>query len=260
MTILPHRRLSGLRRGVVVCGLALSVGTATDATSPAASAPLRQPSTREVVALLGPQAARVAPRPRSRRIESVAARRPLTGVRTVLPVLGRGGRDNAWLRVRLPGRPNSHSGWISPGRTTLRSTRWSLRVDLASRRVLVYRDGRAVRRYRAVIGKASTPTPRGSFFVEEALALAAGEAGAPFALATSARSNVLQEFDGGPGQIALHGTRHLSGALGSASSHGCIRVSTRAIAWLASRIGAGVPVTISRRQPRPRLSDRAATA
>ena len=58
--------------------------------------------------------------------------------------------------------------------------------------------------------------------------------------------NVLQEFDGGPGQIALHGTDHLSGALGTAASHGCIRLAPRAIAWLASRIGAGVPVSIVR--------------
>ncbi len=240
MRALPHHRLSGIRRGVVVCGLSLAV---CPLTSEASASPQRP--AQEVVALLGGQAVRTAPRPGSRRIESVAARRPLTGVRTVLPVLGRGGRDGSWLRVRLPGRPNGHSGWISPGRTIAQSTHWSLRVALAARRVDVYRDGRAVRRFRAVVGKASTPTPRGSFFVEEAVALTAGEAGAPFALATSARSNVLQEFDGGPGQVALHGTRHLSGALGSASSHGCVRVSPRAIAWLATRIGAGVRVTIS---------------
>jgi lipoprotein-anchoring transpeptidase ErfK/SrfK len=71
------------------------------------------------------------------------------------------------------------------------------------------------------------------------------QAGGPFALATSARSNVLQEFDGGPGQIALHGTNGLPGALGTAASHGCIRLSTGAITWLARRIGAGVPLTVS---------------
>jgi len=69
-------------------------------------------------------------------------------------------------------------------------------------------------------------------------------AGAPFALATSARSNVLQEFDGGPGQIALHGTGNLAGALGTASSHGCIRLATPDITWLAMHIGAGVPLRI----------------
>jgi lipoprotein-anchoring transpeptidase ErfK/SrfK len=70
--------------------------------------------------------------------------------------------------------------------------------------------------------------------------------GSPFALATSARSRVLQEYGGGPGQIALHGTRNISGALGTAVSHGCIRLSTRAITWLARRIGSGTPLTITR--------------
>ena len=97
-----------------------------------------------------------------------------------------------------------------------------------------------------VIGKPSTPTPRGAFFIEEALALSSYEPGGPFALATSARSNVFQEFEGGPGQIGIHGTHNLSGAPGSAASHGCIRLRTKAITWLARRIGAGVPLTVTR--------------
>ena len=119
-------------------------------------------------------------------------------------------------------------------------------VKLSTRRVTVYHDGRARRRFRAVVGKPSTPTPRGAFFIEEVLALSSYEAGGPFALATSARSNVFQEFEGGPGQIGIHGTNGLSGALGTAASHGCIRLGTRAITWLARRIGAGVPLTITR--------------
>ena len=112
------------------------------------------------------------------------------------------------------------------------------------RRVTVFHSGRVVRRFAAIVGKPSTPTPRGSFFVEEALRLSPRAAGAPYALATSARSNALQEFDGGPGQIALHGTGNLSGALGTAASHGCVRLAPRAITWLARRIGAGVPLSI----------------
>jgi hypothetical protein len=46
------------------------------------------------------------------------------------------------------------------------------------------------------------------------------------------------------GQIALHGTGNLSGALGTAASHGCVRFAPRAITWPARRIGAGVPVSI----------------
>ena len=70
-------------------------------------------------------------------------------------------------------------------------------------------------------------------------------AGAPFALALSARSNVLQEFDGGPGQIAIHGLENLGGTLGTAVSHGCIRLGLQAITWLVQRIAPGTPVTIT---------------
>jgi lipoprotein-anchoring transpeptidase ErfK/SrfK len=119
-------------------------------------------------------------------------------------------------------------------------------VSLSTRRVSVYHAGQLRRRFRAVVGKPSTPTPRGAFFVEETLALSAHEAGGPYALATSARSHAFQEFDGGPGQIGIHGTDNLSGALGTAVSHGCVRLDTHAITWLARRIGAGVPLTITR--------------
>jgi hypothetical protein len=227
---------------VVVVVLVLSALTCVLATPAPAATPRAQP----LVILLRAHVARSAPNAEAHAIERVAGRRPLTRVPTILPVLGRGGRDRSWLRVRLPGRPNSHAGWISAKGTRATQTDWRIRVSLSARRVTVNRSGRAVRRFRAVVGKPSTPTPRGVFFVEEALALSPYEAGGPYALATSARSNALQEFDGGPGQIALHGTDNLTGALGTAVSHGCIRLGTHAISWLSRRIGAGVPVVVTR--------------
>jgi len=164
----------------------------------------------------------------------------------VLPVLGRatgrGGRR--WVQVRLPGRPNGTKGWIAASRTRRSSTERHLTVDLSARQVTAYRNGRVERRFGAVVGAPSTPTPRGRFFVEEAVSLSAQASGGPFALATSARSEVLQEFNGGPGQIALHGMNFLSDPLGSAASHGCVRLSTPAITWLAERVGQGIPLTV----------------
>ncbi len=243
MTRRPWPRPRGARLGVAAGLALLAVGGAAAAPASGSGAPAPQ----ALVVLLGGHVARRAPNAAARRIEAVAARRPLTRGRTVLPLLGRGGRDDAWLRVRLPGRPNGHLGWISAARTRTTSTPWRIVVSLSTRWVFVLDAGRLVRRYAAIVGKPSTPTPRGTFFVEEAERLSPGAAGAPFALATSARSDVLQEFDGGPGQIALHGTDNLSGALGTASSHGCVRLAPRAIAWLASRVGAGAPVSIRRR-------------
>jgi len=242
-------RRPGLRRGVralavplvALCGWCLPVGTAS------AAAP-RAPAVQPLVALLESHAARTGPGTHARRIETVGARRPLTNVRTVLPELGSAvdAHGSRWLHVRLPGRPSGHTGWILAERTRRSSTGWRIDVALSARRVTVYRDGHAIRRFRAVVGAPATPTPRGRFFVEEAVALSAADAGGPFALALSARSEVLQEFNGGPGQIAIHGTSGLWDPLGSAASHGCVRLGTRAITWLARRIGSGVPVTVTR--------------
>jgi lipoprotein-anchoring transpeptidase ErfK/SrfK len=74
-----------------------------------------------------------------------------------------------------------------------------------------------------------------------------GEVTGPYALATSAYSNVLQEFDGGPGQLALHGREGLysEGNIGTASSHGCIRFERSAIEYLAHELVVGTLITIT---------------
>lgn len=235
------------RRGAALASVLIAVAVGLAIAAPAGAASRQVSSSRPLVVLLHTHIARTRPgADTGRRIEAVSAKRPLTRSRTVLPVLGRATTPTggSWLQVRLPGRPNSHRGWISTKGTRLSSTEWHLLVRLSSRTVTVYRAGRVSRRFRAVVGKPSTPTPRGQFFVEESLALSSYDAGGPFALATSARSNILHEFEGGPGQIGIHGTNNLSGALGTAVSHGCIRLSTHAVTWLARRIGAGVPLTI----------------
>jgi lipoprotein-anchoring transpeptidase ErfK/SrfK len=150
----------------------------------------------------------------------------------------------AWLEVMLPGRPDGSTGWIAKKGTRELVTGWRILVDLDARRVTVYHDGRDARAFQAVVGKPSTPTPTGQFFVEETVQMKPGEADGPFALALSARSNVLQEFEGGPGQIGIHGRQGLGGTLGRAESHGCIRLATASIDWLADRIGPGTPVKI----------------
>lgn len=189
---------------------------------------------------------------------------PITGVHTRLPILAYGtapgttipgtttgtgttatGRAPRWLLVRLPGRPNGHTGWIQAADVRIEQMQWHVVVSTWLRRLSVYRAGRFVRSFSVIVGKPSTPTPRGEFFVEEHVPLGARAPGAPLALALSARSSVLQEFDGGPGQIAIHGIDNIGGTLGTAVSHGCIRVSTAAVRWLAARIAAGTPVTIT---------------
>jgi lipoprotein-anchoring transpeptidase ErfK/SrfK len=192
-------------------------------------------------------------RPGGRREASISRHRPITGEATTLPVLAtHRGTGGTWLRVRLPGRllpgaPNGRTGWIEAARTRLSAIRWHIVVSVGRRVAKIYDAGRLRHTYRVVVGAPSTPTPTGQFFVEENVAEPPSFPGAPFALALSARSTVFTEFDGGPGQVALHGVGGgLGGTLGTAESHGCVRFATAAISWLAARIYPGTPVTITR--------------
>ncbi|HSZ04471.1 MAG TPA: L,D-transpeptidase [Solirubrobacteraceae bacterium] len=242
----PGRRRRLASAIAAACLASITAGLAAGApTAGAASAPHVQ-ATQELAVLLSAHGAHRAPEASSPQVALVAASRPITGVPTTLPVLSRsiGAGGARWLRVLLPGRPNGASGWIAEQGTSPSVTAWSIVVDLAARRVRVYSEGRLVNSFQAVVGKRSTPTPTGHFFVEESLQMQAGEPGGPFALALSARSNVLHEFEGGPGQIAIHGRENLGGTLGTAASHGCMRLARASIDWLVSRIGPGTPVTI----------------
>ena len=228
--------------------LVLFVATLTAATPAQSGKPAVVRPTQKLAALFSAHQAFSKPFIGSASLGVVPAWRPITGERTVLPVLGQWTDADGlgWLLVRLPGRPNGHTGWIKRRATVASTTRWRIVVDRSTRRVIVYQWGRPVRIVKAVVGRSSTPTPRGEFFVEEVVRLRAADAGAPFALALSARSNVFQEFAGGPGQIALHGLTNVGGVLGSAVSHGCVRLDNSTMRWLVSRISPGVPVTVTR--------------
>jgi lipoprotein-anchoring transpeptidase ErfK/SrfK len=231
-----------------VLALVAALSVAAFCAGSAAARETSFPRVQELALLLAPHTARSAPTANSRLVQVVGARRPITEGRTALPVIGEatGADGSDWLHVRLPGRPNGRTGWIAKHATASAVTHWRLVVDRAARRVTAYRDGRVQRSFAAVVGKPSTPTPRGEYFVEEAVELPAGDVGAPYALALSARSTVYQEFAGGPGQIALHGVKNVGGVLGTAVTHGCVRLADDAMLWLVTRMGSGVPVTIRR--------------
>jgi lipoprotein-anchoring transpeptidase ErfK/SrfK len=232
-----------MRTSTVLALAALACATAGSATAATRTmkAPTAIAATQDLVTLLAPSEAHAAPAATSKALDLVPARTPITNERTTLPVLGSYG---AWLLVRLPGRPNGHTGWIRDHDTKSSVTAWHIVVDASARKVTIYHAGEPVRVVEAVVGKPSTPTPPGDYFVEESISLGPDAVGAPFALALSARSNVLQDFEGGPGQIALHGLENVGGVPGTAVSHGCVRLPNAMMRWLAGRIGPGVPVTI----------------
>ena len=247
MSSLAYRCIRLAQVAALVLIAAASLGAAKTEPAAAVTIVIVKPSQQLAVLLTSHQAVS-RPSKHSAAVLFIKVRRPITGERTVLPVLAhRTSSDGLhWLRVRLPGRPNGHTGWIKKRATVAVITHWHIVVDISGRRVTVYKWARPVRSFRAVVGKSSTPTPLGTFFVEETIRLRTGDVGAPYALALSARSNVLRRFEGGPGQVAMHGLANVGGVLGSAVSHGCVRLNSRAMSWLAARIGPGVPVTITR--------------
>jgi lipoprotein-anchoring transpeptidase ErfK/SrfK len=248
-----ERIAASIRRGrlamvvtAVVLFAAAVVGSAGATRSTPATSSSVAPS-QQLAVMQATQVAHSGPSDKSARVMLVPARRPITGEKTVLPVVGQeaGADGSRWLHVRLPGRPNGHTGWIEQRGTIASTTGWHIIVHTSTLEVSAYDKGHLVQSFPAIVGKPSTPTPHGQFFIEENIQLGPTGIGAPYALALSARSAVFQEFDGGPGQIALHGLLNVGGTLGTAASHGCVRLGNTAISWLAAHTGPGVPVTIT---------------
>ncbi|HYH49237.1 MAG TPA: L,D-transpeptidase [Acidimicrobiia bacterium] len=216
------------------------------AAAPRVSGPKRTSSWSAKV--IYPTVARTAPRRGARRIGRVATVAAWDGGPVALMVLGarRDARGQLWLRVQLPERPNGRSGWIDADFAVLRQTRWRVVIDRGSRRATAYRSGRRVRSWRVVVGAPGTPTPRGLFAVYERVRQPAGSVLGPFALQLTAHSNTLLNYGGGPGRVAMHGRSGplLADPLGSARSHGCIRMQNRIVRWLASRALPGTPVEV----------------
>jgi lipoprotein-anchoring transpeptidase ErfK/SrfK len=169
-----------------------------------------------------------------------------------LLVLGRaratGGR--CWVSVRLPWRPNGAAGWINANNVLLQRNLWRIAVSTAHRTLTLFRAGSSVRTVRVVVGKPSTPTPVGLFAVAWAVPWHPSDFLGSWVLLLTAHSNVLQQFDGGDGTVGIHGRggASLLDPLGTASSHGCIRLSNDTIDWLVHTIGRdrlpGTPVDV----------------
>jgi lipoprotein-anchoring transpeptidase ErfK/SrfK len=149
----------------------------------------------------------------------------------------------AWYRVRVPMKPNGTTGYVRARVVNLRLVRAQVVVDLSTRRLTVYRNGRAAFSTTAAIGAPATPTPRGQFYINQRFREA--DPNGPYgwaAIGISAFSEVLHGWPQG-GPVAIHGTNHPS-LLGLPVSNGCIRVSNGAIQRIWGLAPTGTPVSI----------------
>jgi lipoprotein-anchoring transpeptidase ErfK/SrfK len=244
--VLLHAANNGTGYGLILRRTIAITAALVSAAAPAGAA--AAPPTLSGVVLVRPATAHAAPRGDARAVGRVKTYTPLTLHNAVYPVVARhASADGAdWVRIDLPWRPNGARGWIPVRVTRQVSLPWRIRVVLHRRHAYVYRNGKLVRSFRVVVGARGTPTPHGHFYITERVKIHTSWAHGLWALATSAHSNVFQEFEGGDGQIALHARGSLSGRLGSAASHGCIRLANGTAAWLARVAPRGTPLDVVR--------------
>jgi hypothetical protein len=172
--------------------------------------------------------------------------RNVNGVATIFSVRGArvaaDCRPRAYL-VQVPRRPNGVTGWVAAPRLVVATVRTRILVDLSAKRLTLYRDGKAVLSSSVAIGARATPTPTGSFYVNQRLIPA--DTGGPFgpgAVGISAFSDVLTGWTQG-GPIAIHGT-NAPWSIGQAVSNGCIRLPNSVLRRVFAQAFNGTPVVI----------------
>lgn len=195
--------------------------------------------------LLVPSSFRVAPRRSARVVATLQPVAPLAGGATSLHVTAvRRVKGVLWVRVLLPVRPNGTEGWARADAFRFVSTSLRILIDQSERRLTLFRRGRPIMRVPVAVGKVETPTPTGRFAVAEMIRThTPGAFLGPVVFPLTGYSKVLNEYAGGNGRVAMHGTS-LPWLIGTRASHGCIRIENRNVARLARLVRPGTPVTI----------------
>jgi lipoprotein-anchoring transpeptidase ErfK/SrfK len=170
------------------------------------------------------------------------------GVPTIFAI--RGVRVNRRCRpamylVQIPRRPNGVTAWVAARQVGVEPIHTRIVIDLSQKRITLYRSGRRVLSATAAVGSSATPTPTGSFYVNQRLIPT--DPNGPFgpgAVGISAYSNVLTGWTQG-GPIAIHGTNE-PWSIGKAVSNGCIRLPNRVLRRVFAQALSGTPVLIRR--------------
>lgn len=149
--------------------------------------------------------------------------------------------SGAWIELRVPMRPNGKTGWVPRwALDVFHHTDMQIVVDRAARRLTLYRSGHSIYTAPVGVGKPSTPTPPGHFWITESFPSSDPFYG-PYAFGTSDYST-LTEWPGG-GIVGLHGTNEPALIPGD-PSHGCIRLLNSDIVALSHIVTIGIPLLV----------------
>ena len=152
--------------------------------------------------------------------------------------------ESDWHQVLLPIRPNGSTGWVRNSDVDLAVHNFRIQVDLEDFRCRVFERGVPIFETVAGVAANNTPTPGGLYYLTELIAPAEPDTVyGSFAYGLSGFSEVFETFNGGPGQLGIHGTNNPE-TLGTAVSAGCIRLHDDDIARLVTYLPLGVPVDV----------------
>ncbi len=163
------------------------------------------------------------------------------GAPTVAPVLG--DPAGAWIEVRLAVRPNGATGFVRRDDVSLSVTDWRVEVGIGARELVVRERGIERLRVPVAVGRPQTPTPVAEGWFRVFLH-GDGAGYGRYVVALGVHSEAVQRFNGGDGEVAIHGTS-AAGSIGAPTSNGCIRLDDDAITRLVDLgIPLGTPVAL----------------
>lgn len=236
------RKPALLMGSIVACSAAMATAVAGTATAASTDVILSNETTSTTWSVADyALAIHTLPGARSSRIGTLQFQTPDGFLQSYLLLRERLTRSGWWVELRVPGRPNGRVGWVPRSALdTFNHTNQQIVVNRQARQLTLYRAGRAIFQAPVGVGKPSTPTPAGHFWITEAFP-SSNPAYGPYAFATSDYST-LTDWIGG-GVVGLHGTDQ-PGLVPGDPSHGCIRLHNGDILHLSKLVGIGTPVLI----------------
>ena len=145
---------------------------------------------------------------------------------------------------------------VAPYRRTVdvrRANRVFVTVSKSERKVRVFRWFRIVKRYTVAIGQSAYPTPEGLFHVHSKQVNPswsvprsgwAGSLGGSTIAGGSSENPLKARWIGFASGVGFHGTGD-TGSIGSAASHGCVRMRVGDVKDLYRRVSIGTPVYVT---------------
>jgi lipoprotein-anchoring transpeptidase ErfK/SrfK len=150
-------------------------------------------------------------------------------------------KQPGWYHVLIPVRPNGATGWVKASDVQVTTNRNYLRVSISQFRIDLYAGGVWQRGFRVAVGKPSTPTPPGHYYILASQAVPS----APYTPGIFALSGFApQALPGFLGAtLGIHGWTD-SSVIGTRVSNGCVRLASRDMDQILHSLLLGTPVDI----------------